>query len=182
VFQLDGGDQELRFRDVRRFGSVSYFPTRAELDQFFDDSGLGPEPFDLDPDYWWACLTRTSRNLKAILLDQRVVAGVGNIYADESLFEARLHPEVLGRNVTARQARRLRDAVVAVLCRAIDGRGSSIRDYVGGSGLKGSFQEEFRVYGRTDQPCLRCRSLIARIRLAGRSTHFCPKCQKLRSL
>ncbi len=178
VFRLDGGNLELRFRDVRRFGSASFFPGRDQLDAFFTQSGLGPEPFDLEPNYWRGCLAKTQRVLKAILLDQRVVAGVGNIYADEALFEARLHPTLLGKDLSPRHADRLRQAIAAVLRRAIDCRGSSIRDYVGGSGLKGSFQEEFCVYGRKGEACLRCRSLIQQIRLAGRSTHFCPKCQK----
>jgi formamidopyrimidine-DNA glycosylase len=178
IFGLDGGVHELRFRDIRRFGSATLYPGRTELEEFFDASGLGPEPFDLDPVYWRACLARTTRNLKAILLDQRVLAGVGNIYADESLFEARLAPTLLGRDVSARQANRLRRAIVTVLCRAIDKRGSSIRDYVGGSGLMGQYQDEFRAYGRTGEPCLRCRTAIQQIRLAGRATHFCPKCQK----
>ena len=112
-----------------------------------------------------------------MLLDQRVVAGVGNIYADESLFAARLHPTRLGRNTTAAEAERLRKAVVKVLLRAIAKRGSSIRNYVGGSGLKGEYQNEFRVYGRTGEPCPRCRGPVACVRLAGRSTHFCPRCQ-----
>ena len=110
-----------------------------------------------------------------------VLAGVGNIYADEALFEARLHPAQLGRDTTARQGRRLRQALVAVLSRAIDKRGSSIRDYVGGSGLKGQMQDEFCVYGRTGEACLRCRKPIEKITLAGRSTHFCPKCQAKRA-
>jgi formamidopyrimidine-DNA glycosylase len=112
------------------------------------------------------------------LLDQRVVAGVGNIYADEALFQARLHPEQPGCDTTAAQAARLRRAIVQVLNRAIDYRGSTIRDYVGGSGKRGEFQNEFRVYGRTGEPCLRCGTPIRCIRLAGRSTHFCPHCQR----
>jgi formamidopyrimidine-DNA glycosylase len=175
IFRLDGGRQ-LRFRDVRRFGSAMLF-TASEHERFFQESGLGPEPFDLDPDYWRQSLAHTRRCLKAILLDQRVVAGVGNIYADESLYQARLHPAQLGQDVTARQASRLRRAIVAVLERAIDKRGSSIRDYIGGNGQKGGFQEEFRVYGRTGRPCPRCGAAIACIRLAGRSTHYCPRCQ-----
>jgi formamidopyrimidine-DNA glycosylase len=111
------------------------------------------------------------------LLDQRVVAGVGNIYADESLFEARLHPERTGRSLRAVEATRLRRALGAVLERAIQSRGSSIRTYVGGSGRRGHYQEQLRVYGRTGQPCRRCRTPIERIRLAGRSTHWCPRCQ-----
>jgi formamidopyrimidine-DNA glycosylase len=178
VFGLDDGINELRFRDIRRFGSVTFLAGRPEVEAFFKASGLGPEPFDLDPAYWRRCLARTGRTLKAILLDQRVVAGVGNIYADEALFEARLSPHLLGKQLDARRANRLRQAVVKVLRRAIDKRGSSIRDYVGGSGLTGAYQNEFRAYGRTGEPCPRCRTPIAQVRLAGRSTHFCPKCQK----
>jgi formamidopyrimidine-DNA glycosylase len=178
VFGLDGGKQQLRFRDVRRFGSATLFAAAERLDQFFQESGLGPEPFDLERKYWQECLAGTRRCLKAVLLDQRVVAGVGNIYADESLFQARLHPAQIGLETTAGQAERLRKAIVAVLIRAIDKRGSSIRDYIGGSGRKGGFQEEFRVYGRTGLPCFRCDQAIQCIRLAGRSTHFCSRCQK----
>jgi formamidopyrimidine-DNA glycosylase len=178
VFGLEGGTAELRFRDIRRFGSATLFPARPALEKFFKASGLGPEPFDLDPAYWRACLAKTGRNLKAILLDQRVLAGIGNIYADEALFEARLSPAEPGKYLSARQADRLRRAIATVLRRGIEKRGSSIRNYVGGSGLMGQYQNEFRAYARTGEPCARCRAPIARIRLAGRSTHFCPKCQK----
>jgi formamidopyrimidine-DNA glycosylase len=178
VFALDRGGRQLRFRDVRRFGSATLFAGREALDRFFEESGLGPEPFDLDPAAWRQRLAATDRPLKAVLLDQRAVAGVGNIYADESLFEARLHPARTGRSLGKAEAERLRRALVTVLGRAIERRGSSIRDYVGGSGLRGGYQDEFRVYGRTGQPCVRCRTPVERARLAGRSTHFCPKCQK----
>ena len=177
VLDLDRGNKQLRFRDIRRFGSATVFADRGLLDQFFSDSQLGPEPFELKARYWRECLHKTGRCLKAVLLDQRVVAGVGNIYADEALFAGCLHPARLGRDITAAEAERLRKAVVKVLKYAITKRGSSIRNYVGGSGLKGEYQEEFSVYGRTGEPCLRCRRPIERIRLAGRSTHFCPRCQ-----
>lgn len=176
-FNLAGKESQLRFRDVRRFGSASMFAGRAALEEFFQRSALGPEPFDLDRTYWRNKVVQTNRCLKAVLLDQRVVAGVGNIYADEALFAARLAPIQLGRQTAAGEADRLRTAVVTVLRRAIDQRGSSIRDFVGGSGLKGRYQDEFRVYGRMGMPCVRCRAIIERIRLAGRSTHFCPRCQ-----
>ncbi|MCI0376073.1 MAG: bifunctional DNA-formamidopyrimidine glycosylase/DNA-(apurinic or apyrimidinic site) lyase [Gemmataceae bacterium] len=178
VFSLNQGGMELRFRDIRRFGSATLFPDWDALTKSFVDDRLGPEPFDLDPAYWRQALAKTSRNLKAILLDQRVVVGVGNIYADESLFEARLHPTRLGENLKPREIDRLREAIIAVLGRAIERRGSSIRDYVGGSGLQGQYQHEFRVYGRTGEPCPACGTAISQIRLAGRSTHFCPRCQK----
>jgi formamidopyrimidine-DNA glycosylase len=170
--------RELRFRDVRRFGSAALFPDSEALERFFAKAGLGPEPFTVDPAYWRQRLGATRRCLKAVLLDQRVVAGVGNIYADESLFEAQLHPARRACEVSSREARRLGQAVAVVLARAIDCRGSSIRDYVGGSGQKGRYQDEFRVYGRPGAPCPRCRRPIERIRLAGRSTHYCPRCQK----
>ncbi|MCS6852222.1 MAG: bifunctional DNA-formamidopyrimidine glycosylase/DNA-(apurinic or apyrimidinic site) lyase [Gemmataceae bacterium] len=170
-------DHELRFRDIRRFGAAVRFAHADELEAFFRTARLGPEPFDLTAADWRQRLARTRRCVKAVLLDQRMVAGVGNIYADEALFEARLHPACRARDVSAAAAERLRRAVVTVLRRAIDRRGSSIRDYVGGLGQPGAYQDEFRVYGRVGQPCLRCRAPIARIRLAGRSTHFCPRCQ-----
>jgi formamidopyrimidine-DNA glycosylase len=176
IFDVEGGEQQMRFRDVRRFGSATLFETRAERAAFFDGVGLGPEPFDLDPADWREEL-QTKRCLKALLLDQQVVAGVGNIYADEALFQARLHPARRACDLDRAEAGRLRKAITAVLTRAIEARGSTIRDYIGGSGLRGGYQDEFRVYGRTGEPCPRCGTPIASTRLAGRSTHYCPECQ-----
>jgi formamidopyrimidine-DNA glycosylase len=178
IMNLEDGAWQLRFRDIRRFGSATLFDSPKQVEDFFHQSGLGPEPFDLDRQAWRERLKAANRNLKAILLDQRLVAGVGNIYADESLFAARLHPARLGRDLTAAEAERLRQSIVRVLNRAIEKRGSSIRDYVGGSGLKGHFQEEFSVYKRAGQPCPRCRAPVQRTQMAGRSTHYCPRCQK----
>jgi formamidopyrimidine-DNA glycosylase len=182
VMDLRPKGHQLRFRDVRRFGGATLFRSADELHAFFVSAKLGPEPFDLPIDYMRKQLSRTLRSLKAVLLDQTVVAGVGNIYADESLFVARLHPAQPGKDTTAVQARRLRDAIEIVLRRGIEQRGSSIRDYVDGCGRKGQYQEEFRVYSRTGQPCRRCGKPIECMRLAGRSTHFCPKCQRRRTV
>jgi formamidopyrimidine-DNA glycosylase len=176
VFDLAGGKQ-LRFRDIRRFGGIQVIGPKLSLDGFFLTKGLGPEPFALKAAYWKERFTTTSRPLKAVLLDQQVVAGVGNIYADESLFEARLYPGRRASKLTEMERQRLRKAIVTVLRRAIVRKGSSIRDYVGGLGLPGGYQREFRVYGRQGEPCPRCRTPIVRIRLAGRSTHYCPRCQ-----
>jgi formamidopyrimidine-DNA glycosylase len=175
VVDLEEGTQ-VRFRDVRRFGSVTYYADATEFDAMLNGR-LGPEPFDLRPTDFSRSLAATARSLKAVLLDQRVVAGVGNIYADESLFEAKLPPNQLGTATTPTEADRLRKAIAKVMRRAIDRRGSTIRDYVGGSGKAGGYQKEFRVYGRTGKPCPRCGSPIVRTRLAGRSTHYCPNCQ-----
>jgi formamidopyrimidine-DNA glycosylase len=177
VFELAHAGMQLRFRDIRRFGGAILFYERSEAERFFHASGLGPEPFNVNQNYWRGVLRKTHRCLKAVLLDQRAVAGVGNIYADESLYEARLSPGQLGCETGATDAERLRKAVSKVLRYAIEKRGSSIRDYVGGSGLRGGYQVEFRVYGRAGEACLRCGEAIRRVRLAGRSTHFCPRCQ-----
>lgn len=179
VFSLDDGS-ELRFRDPRRFGSVTLQEDEQAIEGFFERIGLGPEPFGLDREYFREKIRGTTRTLKAILLDQRVVAGVGNIYADESCFRSGLHPRRRGCTLTRAEADRLREAIELVLTSAIERRGSTIRDYIGGSGLRGGFQDEFRVYGRATEPCHVCRAAISCIRLAGRSTHFCPNCQATR--
>lgn len=173
--ELDNGLQ-LRFRDERRFGSIQYFGDLRLLQQYLD-ARLGPEPFDLVAGHWVAALARSRRPIKTALLDQSLVAGVGNIYADESLFAARIHPKTSAHRLTPAQAEALRRTIAKVLARAIDHHGSSIRNYLDGTGERGQFQNEFRVYGRTDEPCRRCRTPIQRMRLAGRSTHFCPNCQ-----
>ena len=176
VLALDN-NKEWMFRDIRRFGNVQLVSSDSELHDFWSSQKLGPEPFGVDPAYWASCLQGTYRNLKAILLDQTVVAGVGNIYADEALHRARLHPEARGHDLSSRQREVLRIAIEEVLTEAIGNRGSIIRDYVGGSGLEGTQQDNLRVYGRAGQDCLACGKAIVRIELAGRSTHYCPKCQ-----
>jgi len=175
VFRLDNS-HELRFRDARRFGSVTYFPDRPSWEAFLA-TRLGPEPWDLTPPEFRAALKKTKRAVKAVLLDQTVVAGVGNIYADEACFAARIDPRRPGNAIRPAEADRLLHAVRAVLDRAIEAKGSSIRDYVGGSGQPGGYQDLFQVYGRRGEPCPRCGTPIQRVRLGGRSTHFCPKCQ-----
>lgn len=176
AFTLDN-NTELRFRDPRRFGCVEYFPDRAAIDTDMN-AQLGPEPFAIDPDVFRAAVRGTSRVLKAILLDQHIVAGIGNIYADEVLFRVKLHPQRPGQSLTPAECDRLREAIPALLTRAIESRGSTIRDYIGGSGESGTFQNELAVYGRTGQPCRECGTAIECLRLAGRSSHFCPRCQR----
>jgi formamidopyrimidine-DNA glycosylase len=175
VFGLEQGHRQLRFRDIRRFGSAQLFDPHS-YDRYFDGK-LGADALVMPASYFREHLARANRPLKALLLDQRVVAGVGNIYADEALFQARLHPTRIARELTPAEADRLQRAIRGVLTRAIKKRGASIRNYVGGSGLRGEYQNEFRVYGRTGQACRRCDAAVACIRLAGRSTHFCPRCQ-----
>jgi formamidopyrimidine-DNA glycosylase len=177
VFRLTPGGEELRFHDPRRFGAVRWLKT-GDRQQFLNGAELGPEPWALTANDLWLRLLKTRRCLKAVLLDQRVAAGIGNIYADEALFEARLSPARLGATMTRAEARRLRQAIVTVLDRAIAKNGSTIRDFFFGEEEAGGYQKEFRVYQRTGRPCPRCRTPIQQTRLAGRSTHFCPRCQR----
>ena len=177
VFSLDRGVEELRFRDIRRFGSADLFLSQQALNEFFESRELGPEPFNIPEDYWLTTLAKSSRNLKAFLLDQKNITGVGNIYADESLFKSGLNPSRKAESLSKKEALMLAKCIREVLSCAIENRGSTIMNYVGGSGLMGGYQDEFQAYGRTGEPCRKCGQPIKKIVLAGRSTHFCPICQ-----
>ena len=177
VFSLDRGVEELRFRDIRRFGSADLFLSQQALNEFFESRELGPEPFNIPEDYWLTTLAKSSRNLKAFLLDQKNITGVGNIYADESLFKSGLNPSRKAESLSKKEALMLAKCIGEVLSCAIENRGSTIMNYVGGSGLMGGYQDEFQAYGRTGEPCRKCGQPIKKIVLAGRSTHFCPICQ-----
>jgi formamidopyrimidine-DNA glycosylase len=173
-FGLAGGDA-LVFNDSRKFGRI-WLAERLE-----DVVGkLGPEPlaWDLTPEDFAARIRRRKVAVKALLLDQTVVAGVGNIYADESLYRAGIHPLRKASTLTDAEAGRLYDALREVLNEAIQKRGTLLRDYRTPYGEDGYFQNDLRVYGKVGMPCPRCGEPIERIRVTQRSTHFCPKCQK----
>jgi formamidopyrimidine-DNA glycosylase len=177
AFELDDGGR-LLYADQRRFGTFRLLAPGGLEDYLRPRAG--PEPLDAG---WTAADLRAAVRarrapIKALLLDQLVVAGVGNIYADEALWEARVHPLRPGHAITAEQARRLHAAVVAVLERGIDAQGASIRDYRGVDGQAGSMQERFNAYDRDGEPCPRCGTPIAKIRVAQRGTHFCPRCTR----
>lgn len=169
IVNLDHGRQ-LRLSDSRRFGEIVWMGTA-------DHGKLGPEPLTLRADILLARLTQTKRAIKSALLDQNMIAGIGNIYADEALHRAGVHPQRLGETLTAAEAGRLNRAIKGVLRDAIRAGGSSIRDYVNADGTRGGFQASHRVYDREGKPCRSCRGEIVRITLGGRSTYFCPKCQ-----
>ncbi len=198
VFTLADG-RELRYRDVRKFGRIGLWPggglrsigagrgarsrkvaegsRRYRVGELF--SGHGPEP--LAPSFTAARfaerLARRSAKLKTLLLDQSFIAGVGNIYADEALWRARLHPLRAADTLTETEVRRLHRAVRGVLREGIANRGSSFSDYVGADGEPGANAERLAVYRRTEQPCYRCGRPIRRVVVGQRSTHFCPRCQ-----
>ncbi len=178
-FRLEGG-RELWFTDPRRFGEAFLIDT-ADLDTRFEK--LGVEPFSpaFTPEALGAMAAGRTVPLKSFLLDQSGVAGVGNIYADEALFRARLHPLSPAGSMKPEHLEALRDAVIAALEAGIDAGGSSIDDYLDGRGEKGRMQEEFLVHTREGKECPRHDGTIERIVVGGRSTYFCPACQvKLR--
>ncbi|MBM4111770.1 MAG: DNA-formamidopyrimidine glycosylase [Phycisphaerae bacterium] len=176
-------DYELRFVDPRRFGGLAALPTRGALDRHW--SNLGPDALDLDATELAASLRRSKRPIKSLLLDQAIVAGIGNIYADEIMHRIAMHP-CIRANRLAHLAVEFVDAIRIVLRDAIEQGGSTVRDYRDPSGDFGSYQRQHRVYGRAGADCERCRSrgdrsMIRRIVVAGRGTWFCPGCQPLRT-
>ena len=178
VWRLDP-QTDLAFQDVRRFGRLWAFEPAAE-DGFF--AGMGPEPFGdaFSAAYLRRALEGRTAPLKSFLLDQRRIAGVGNIYADEALFRARLHPLRAAGSVGPREAQRLRAALLETLQAGIDHEGSSIESFIDPAGRRGSFQEILSVYQRTGQPCRVCGATVRRLEVGGRGTHYCPSCQPRR--
>jgi formamidopyrimidine-DNA glycosylase len=174
----------LFFNDQRKFGWVRLLPT-VEIPNLDFFKKVGPEP--LSDNFDWEqlrerLLRRKNTNIKAALLDQTVVAGVGNIYADESIWGAKLHPSTLVRDVTNEQFEHLYDDLVAVLRLSIEKGGSTDRNYVDAKGKRGSYLTFARVFRREGKPCLRCGTEIIKTRVAGRGTHLCPNCQKVNYL
>jgi formamidopyrimidine-DNA glycosylase len=188
ILQLNDA-REVRFVDPRRFGRLSVLDLSSEVapktgkrdketspaDKGF--VGPGQEPLDIPPDAFRALFRRRRTPIKSALLNQKLLHGVGNIYADESLFRSGIRPRRQAGRLTAKELERLRRAIQSVLREAITLGGSSVSDYVDASGEKGFFQLEHKVYLRTGQPCLVCGTPICRILVASRGTHFCPHCQ-----
>ena len=173
VMLLDDG-RELRYIDPRRFGRMAYLTgeaLHAELQRF------GSDPLDAGLTEFAGRIRGRRARIKALLLDQSVLRGVGNIYADESLWKAKIHPARLGAQLKREQVEELRAVLQAILKKAILLRGSSISDFLDAEGLPGEYQRHHRVYGREGKACFRCRTIIRRVIVAGRSSYFCPKCQ-----
>jgi len=172
-FALDDG-RELRYTDARRFGRLAYFSAAllpAELE------GFGADPLEVTAEEFATRIRSRHSRIKALLLDQTVLRGVGNIYADESLWRAKIHPAKLGASIDKKQAAVLHRALQDILTKAIVMRGSSISNFVDGEGKPGEYQQHHRAYGREGEKCYRCKTIIRRAIVAGRSSYFCPKCQ-----
>jgi formamidopyrimidine-DNA glycosylase len=172
-FALDDG-RELRYTDIRRFGSFRILAGDAR-ERFLGRLGL--DPLEATEDEFVVRLRARRARIKSLLLDQRVLRGIGNIYTDESLWRARIHPSRLGANLKNEELSRLYRAVRGVLAEAIRLRGSSISDYVDSAGQPGTFQVRHRVYQREGKKCFRCGRSIRRVLVSGRSSCFCPGCQ-----
>jgi len=173
--RFEDAGSDLLLRDVRKLGKVLLLDrdqSHPRLDR------LGVDALEVSGDGLFRATRGRSVAIKSLLLDQAVIAGVGNIYADEALFRGGVSPRRRARRVTRRECERLAEALRRVLARAIETGGSSIRDYVTPDGTDGSFQDECRVYGRAGEPCARCGTPIRRIVLGQRGTHYCPRCQR----
>ncbi len=176
VFSLSQG--ELHFSDVRKFGRIQVIPTDMRLTSS-SLAKLGPEPLEPDftADLLGGRLTSKKLSIKATLLDQRVLAGLGNIYADEALFRAGIAPERKACSLSTEEIFKLHGGIQDVLNAGISSKGTSFRDYRDANGQKGNFQALLQVYGRGNEPCLHCGKLLEKLRLAGRTTVFCSHCQ-----
>jgi formamidopyrimidine-DNA glycosylase len=180
VLELDDATT-VAYADQRRFGTWRVLEGEPELQEFLDER-LGVEPLDEDFDGRVLAKLFAGRraSIKAMLLDQRLIAGVGNIYADEALWAAKVHPETPAGLVSRPKLDLLAAAIRDVLEVALVAQGSTLRDFQSPDGAYGSMQERFKVFDRTGEPCLRCGTPIVKLRVAGRGTHVCPRCQRRR--
>jgi len=177
IFHFTSG-KELRYNDVRKFGTMHVFKKGSALNHK-PLNILGPDPFEerYTFDYVYERLKRAKRNIKAALLDQSLIAGLGNIYVDEVLFNAKIHPEKRANELTKKQIKLIKQISYEVLKQAVKQGGTTIRSYVDGQGEIGMFQQQLFVYGREGEPCMVCEAEIIKLRVAGRGTHICPACQ-----
>ncbi|WP_181349801.1 DNA-formamidopyrimidine glycosylase [Thalassobacillus sp. CUG 92003] len=170
---------DLRYQDVRKFGTMHVFNKGDAYDNKPLNT-LGPDPFDptFTASYLFEKLKHTTRQIKSVLLDQTVVAGLGNIYVDETLFRSYIHPERTAHTLTYLEAERVRQAAIDTLQEALAQGGTTIRSYVNSEGASGSFQKELFVYGQEASPCKQCGEEIIKIKVSNRGTHLCPVCQQ----
>jgi formamidopyrimidine-DNA glycosylase len=171
IFHLDRGI--LVYDDVRHFGRIEWSPQLPER-----AAALGPDALTVTLDDFRKLLKTRRSGVKPLLLNQRFLRGMGNIYTDEALFEARIHPRAIAATLSKDRVARLHSAMVDILAEAIRLKGSSISDYVDADGQRGSFQQQHQVYGRAGESCPTCGTPIRRIVVGQRGTHYCPKCQR----
>lgn len=178
TFVLDD-EAQLAFVDPRRFGTATVYSSQSALDQYFDGR-VGVEPFDdrFTPEYLYERARNRRSPIKAFLLDQKHVAGIGNIYADEALFRAGIKPTMLAAKLSQARAQVLHESIINALTAGIDAKGATIDDFRDAYGVMGSFQDQFLVHRREGLPCPTCSNPVKKTRVAGRGTYFCSKCQR----
>ncbi|GAB3065102.1 DNA-formamidopyrimidine glycosylase [Virgibacillus ainsalahensis] len=178
IFTFTNGEQ-LRYNDVRKFGTMHVYSKGQEMFQK-PLNQLGPDPFDeaFTLDYLYKKLKKTNRVVKAALLDQSIVAGLGNIYVDETLFKANVHPLKQSSKLTKKEIKAIREQAIITLEAAVKQGGTTIRSYVNSQGDMGMFQQELFVYGQENQACKKCGNQIVKMKIGGRGTHVCTTCQK----
>ncbi|AUJ26018.1 MULTISPECIES: DNA-formamidopyrimidine glycosylase [Virgibacillus] len=180
IFRFSTGE-ELRYNDVRKFGTMHLFH-RGEVMNQKPLCLLGPDPFDdaFTAEYFIEKLKKTKRVIKSALLDQTIVAGLGNIYVDETLFKARIHPLVPANKLTQKEIKEVRKQAIATLEEAVLQGGTTIRSYVNSQGEMGMFQQKLYVYGQENKACKTCGNTIAKLKVGGRGTHICTSCQPIK--
>lgn len=179
IFHFTDGT-ELRYRDVRQFGTMHLYP-KGEEEQHLPLKKLGPEPLDPDQyrlEWFVPTIQRRKTKIKPLLLNQEVLVGLGNIYVDEALYSAKIHPERNANELTEEEIYLLYHSIRETLSKAVEAGGSSVRSYLNGQGEMGMFQLQIQVYGRKNEPCKRCGNPIERLVVGGRGTHICRYCQK----
>ena len=177
VFHMIDGS-ELQYRDVRKFGRMALVP-KNQSSEYKGIKQLGPEP--LTPDFqllpFQEELQKKTMAIKPLLLNQKIVVGLGNIYVDEALWFAKIHPERPANTLTKEEIALLYEGIISVLGKAVEAGGTTIRSYANALGEAGTFQVALKVYGQTGEPCPNCQTPIEKIKVAQRGTHFCPTCQ-----
>lgn len=178
IFHFTDGT-ELRYTDVRQFGTMHLFQIGEDL-QLPPLNKLGQEPLEpsFTPEKFKQIVSGKSTKIKSLLLNQEYIVGIGNIYVDESLHRAGIHPEVSAKDLSDEQLDQLHHAIVSTLTEAVNAGGSSVKSYVNGQGESGTYQQQLLIYGRKDQPCNNCGTMIEKTVVGGRGTHYCPSCQR----
>ncbi|MRN52954.1 DNA-formamidopyrimidine glycosylase [Paenibacillus monticola] len=178
IFHFTDGT-ELRYTDVRQFGTMHLFQPGEDL-RLPPLNKLGQEPLEpaFTPERFKEIVAGKSTKIKSLLLNQEYVVGIGNIYVDESLHRAGIHPEDSAKVLSGEQLDNLYEAIVSTLTEAVNAGGSSVKSYVNGQGESGSYQDQHLIYGRKDQPCVSCGTMIEKTVVGGRGTHYCPNCQR----
>ena len=183
IFELNDGN-DLRYADVRKFGRMNLVKKELlDTVEGVHKQGLEPVPNELvkeelTKEYLYNCIHKKQLPLKELLLDQTIISGLGNIYADEVAFASKLNPLKEGTKITKEECQRIIDASNNIITKAIEEGGTTIRSYTSSLGVKGNYQNYLMVHKREGEPCKVCNTIIKRIKVGGRSTYFCPKCQK----